>query len=429
MIIQESKGVEMIKREIEEQHIKFLLLRTIDIVGRPKGLFIPSDLFEKALEEGIGFDGSSLKFIGIEESDLFLKPDLNSFFISKHHGVVVGNFFCVILKPNGEVFERDSRELLRISLDKLGKQGLTFNIGAEVEFFLLRAEEKYDDGSYFDLVEDRAVKINIEFARALSEAGIRPEAIHHEVAPGQHEIDFEFSDALKTADSILVYKEILKNVALEFGLQVTFMPKPFNGINGSGMHLHISLSNLKGDNLFWDSKEGSISRTAEHFIAGILDHAKALSAFVAPTVNSYKRLVPGYEAPVYICWGYRNRSALIRVPASKNNGCRIEFRAPDPTCNPYLAFTAVLAAGMDGIERNLDLGDPTDWNAYMTPDQFETLPHNLMEAIDEAKNDYVLMKFIGEEIFNAYLDELQKEWDEFSRAITNWELKRYLLRV
>ncbi len=429
MIIQEQTSVETVKRMIEEQHIRFLVLRTVDILGRPKGLSIPSNHLEKSLEEGIGFDGSSLELIGIEESDLYLKPDLNSFFISRNQGEAIGNFFCQIFKPNSEVFERDSRGLLRRSTDQLGKQDLTFNVGAEVEFFLLKEGKTHDEGSYFDLIEDRAMEIKIEFARALSKAGIRPEAIHHEVAPGQHEIDFEFSDALKTADSILVYKEILRNVALEFGLQVTFMPKPFEGINGSGMHLHISLSNSEGNNLFWDPNEDSISEMAKHFIAGLLEHARALSAFVAPTVNSYKRLVAGYEAPVYICWGYKNRSALVRVPAAKNKGCRIEFRAPDPSCNPYLAFSAVLAAGMDGIKKGLDPGDPTDWNAYHTPERFKTLPYNLGMAIEEARNDDVLMKFIGENIYHAYLDALESEWAEFSRSITNWELKRYLLRV
>jgi len=429
MLIQEPIAVETIKKRIEEQHIRFLMLRTVNVLGRPKGLFIPSNCLEKSLEEGIGFDGSSLKLIGIEESDLCLKPDLNSFFISRHHGEVIGNFFCQIFKPNGEVFEKDSRGLLRRSTDQLAKQGLAFNVGAEVEFFLLRSGKRHDNGSYFDLIEDRAIEVKIEFARALSEAGIRPEAIHHEVAPGQHEIDFEFSDALRTADSILVYKEVLRNVALESGLQVTFMPKPFEGINGSGMHLHISISNSRGDNLFWDPNRNTISKLAEHFIAGLLEHARALSAFVAPTVNSYKRLVPGYEAPVYICWGYKNRSALVRVPAAKNRGCRIEFRAPDSSCNPYLAFTAVLAAGMDGIQRSLDPGDPTDWNAYSTPELFKILPCNLKEAIEEARNDEVLIRFIGEEIYHTYLDLLESEWAEFSRSVTNWELERYLLRV
>jgi len=429
VIIQEQMAVETIKRRIEKQHIRFLMLRTVDIVGRPKGLFIPLNYLEKSLEEGIVFDGSSLELVGIEESDLCLKPDLNSFFTSRHQGEVIGNFFCQIFKPNGEVFEKDSRGLLRRSTDLLGKRGLTFNVGAEVEFFMLKEGKRHDEGSYFDLIEDRALEIKIEFARALSEAGIRPEAIHHEVAPGQHEIDFEFSDALKTADSILVYKEILRNVALEFGLQVTFMPKPFEGINGSGMHLHISLSDSEGNNLFWDPNKNSISKMAEHFIAGLLEHARSLSAFVAPTVNSYKRLVPGYEAPVYICWGYKNRSALVRVPAAKNKGCRIEFRAPDPSCNPYLALTAVLAAGMDGIEKGLDPGDPIDWNAYNTPERFKTLPYNLKEAIEEARNDKVLMRFVGEDIYHAYLDVLESEWAEFSRSVTNWEFKRYFLRV
>ncbi len=421
--------VEEIKRKIEEQHIKFLMLRTVDLSGRPKGLFIPSEDLKKSLEEGIGFDGSSLELIGIEESDLYLKPDLSSFFTSMHKGEIIGNFFCYILKPDGKPFEKDSRQILRRSMDLLRTKELTFNVGAEVEFFLLNESKQHDDGGYFDLTEDNAMDIKIRFAKALSEAGIKPEAIHHEVAPGQHEIDFEFSDALKTADSILIYKEILRNIASEFGLRVTFMPKPFEGINGSGMHLHISLSNLDGDNLFWDHDKSSISKMAKHFIAGLLVHARALSAFVAPTINSYKRLVPGYEAPVYICWGYKNRSALVRVPTSRDRGFRIEFRAPDPSCNPYLAFTAVLAAGMDGIERSLDPGNPTDWNVYETPEKFNTLPCNLKEAIDEARNDEVLKKYIGKDVCDTYLDMLEEEWAEFSRSVTDWEIRRYLYRV
>jgi len=429
VIIQEQRSVETIRNQIEERGIRFLMLRTVDIWGRPKGLFIPSKDLKKALEEGIGFDGSSLELIGIEESDLYLKPDLDSFFVSKYKGEVIGNLFCFIFKPSGEIFEKDSRGVLKKAANQLRIQGMTFNVGAEVEFFLLKGNDQHDKGGYFDLTEDGALDIKIKFAKALSEAGLRPEAIHHEVAPGQHEIDFEFSNALKTADSVLIYKEILRNVASEFDLDVTYMPKPFEGINGSGMHLHISLFNSKGDNLFWDPDQRNISKIAGHFIAGLLEHARALSAFVAPTINSYKRLVPGYEAPVYICWGHRNRSALVRVPASKNGGCRIEFRAPDPSCNPYLTFSAVLAAGMDGIEKNLDPGEPVDWNVYETPDKFETLPSNLKEAIEEARNDDVLRRSIGEELYDSYLEVLEEEWAEFSRSVTDWELRKYLFKV
>ncbi|RLG47277.1 MAG: hypothetical protein DRN90_05240 [Thermoproteota archaeon] len=428
-VIQGQTVLETVKRSIEEQGIRFLMLRTVDLAGRAKGLLIPADDLEKSLEEGIEFDGSSLELVGIDESDLYLKPDIDSFYTSTYKEEIIGNFFCYIFKPDGGILERDSRWVLRRALDKLMEQGFILNIGAEVEFFLLKGKDKHDEGGYFDLVGDAAVDVKMRFAKSLSRVGIKPEAIHHEVAPGQHEIDFEFSNALKTADSIFVYKEILRNVASEFGLKVTFMPKPFEGINGSGMHLHISLSDLEGKNLFWDPDKLSISDIAKNFIAGLLEHARSLSAFVAPTVNSYKRLVPGYEAPVYICWGHRNRSALVRVPAAREGTCRIEFRAPDPSCNPYLAFTAVLAAGMDGIERNLEPGEPSDWNVYETPEKFETLPSNLKEAIDEARGDEVLRKYMGGEIYKAYLDMLEEEWALFSKSVTDWEVRRYLLRV
>ncbi len=424
--ISEERAIDAIKGQIKAFKIKFLKLMIVDLLGRPRGLIIPSEELDISIGKGVSFDGSSLEFVGIEESDLLLMPDPKSFFLSHHGEVTLGNLFCFVLNPDHRPFAKDPRWTLKRSMDKLEEEGVVPKIGAEVEFFLLKGRSQHDEGGYFDLVGDEALNLKLRFSESLALAGIRPEAIHHEVAPGQHEIDLKFSEAIKIADSITIYKEFLRKIASEFGLIATFMPKPFEEVNGSGMHLHISLWDLRGENLFWDPNSGSISEITRRFIAGLLEHARALSAFVAPTVNSYKRLVPGYEAPVYICWGFKNRSALVRVPASREDGCRIEFRAPDPSCNPYIAFSAVLGAGMDGVKRELDPGDPINWNAYNTPERFESLPANLKEAVDEARNDEFLREWVGKEIYDAYLDMLEDEWAEFSRSVTDWEIKRYL---
>ncbi len=436
---------EEILKEIEKEGIKFIRLQFVDIMGIPKNVEIPVSEIENALENGVLFDGSSIEgFVRIEESDMLLVPDTNTFSVLPWTtaGSPVARIICDVKKPDGTPFLGDPRYILKREMEKVKREfGYTMNAGPEAEFFLFKRDEDgnpttitHDSGSYFDLLpRDLGEKVREEIVTTLQSMGFEVEAAHHEVAEGQHEIDFRYSDALRTADNVITFKLVTKTIALKYNLHATFMPKPVRGISGSGMHTNLSLFNEKGENIFYD-KNGKfeLSDEALYFIGGILKHARGISFIANPLVNSYKRLVPGYEAPVYISWALRNRSALIRVPAARGKATRVEFRSPDPSCNPSLAFALMLAAGVDGIRNRIDPGEPTNIDIYDLADKdrrkmgIKTLPGNLMEAMEEFLKDSVLVETIGEHIVEKLVDAKKKEWEDFRIHVTDWELKRYL---
>jgi len=429
---------------VKERNVVFIRLQFTDILGIPKNVEIPVAELESALDNGILFDGSSIEgFVRIQESDMLLLPDPDTFTILPWtiDGGVVGRFICDVLNPDGTPFLGDPRYILKRELKKVKDEfGYVFNTGPEAEFFLFKRDANgrpttitHDHGSYFDLLPiDLGEKVREEIVTTLKEMGFEIETSHHEVAEGQHEIDFRYSDALRTADNVITFKLVTKTIALKYGLHATFMPKPVFGINGSGMHTHLSL--FKGDeNIFYD-KNGKyeLSKEALYFIGGIFKHAKGICFIANPLINSYKRIVPGYEAPVYISWALRNRSALIRVPAATGKYRRIEFRSPDPSCNLYLAFSVILTAGIDGIRNNIDPGEPTNIDIYnLTDDErkkrgIDSLPGSLMEAKEEFLKDKVLIDSLSEHIIEKFIEAKNEEWDSFRTHITNWELDRFL---
>ena len=429
---------------VKERNVVFIRLQFTDILGIPKNVEIPVAELESALDNGILFDGSSIEgFVRIQESDMLLLPDPDTFTILPWtiDGGVVGRFICDVLNPDGTPFLGDPRYILKRELKKVKDEfGYVFNTGPEAEFFLFKRDANgrpttitHDHGSYFDLLPiDLGEKVREEIVTTLKEMGFEIETSHHEVAEGQHEIDFRYSDALRTADNVITFKLVTKTIALKYGLHATFMPKPVFGINGSGMHTHLSL--FKGDeNIFYD-KNGKyeLSNEALYFIGGILKHAKGICFIANPLINSYKRIVPGYEAPVYISWALRNRSALIRVPEATGKYRRVEFRSPDPSCNSYLAFSVILAAGIDGIRNKIDPGEPTNIDIYnLTKDEREkmgidSLPGSLMEAKEEFLKDKVLVDSLSEHIIEKFIEAKNEEWDSFRTHITNWELDRFL---
>lgn len=392
---------------MNEKGIKFIRLQFVDINGIPKSVSVPfgsDEDLEDMFNDGILFDGSSVDgFVEINDSDLIMKPDPNTVSLlpwrPEESGVC--RFICDIYNTDNTPFEGDPRSILKKSLKKISDEGYNYNIGPEPEFFIIDKDEEgnyipHDDASYFDVEPlDKGPNFRRKLVFDLEELGFEVEASHHEVAPGQNEIAFKFDDALKTADAVITFKQAIKAIVDNMGYMVTFMPKPFFGVNGSGMHCHQSLFK-NGENLFSDeNSENGLSQEALYFMGGLLKHSAALSAVVAPTVNSYKRLVPGYEAPVYVAYGLKNRSALIRIPAARGKGTRIEYRCPDPSCNPYLAFAAMLEAGLDGINNKIDPGDPTEINIYKLNDEeleergIKTLPASLWEAYHAFEEDEV----------------------------------------
>lgn len=429
---------------VKEKNVTFIRLQFTDILGIPKNVEIPSSELESALDNGILFDGSSIEgFVRIQESDMLLLPDPNTFAILPWTvgGGTVARLICDVLNPDGTPFEGDPRYILKKEMKKVKDEfGYVLNAGPEAEFFLFKKDDKgrpttitHDHGSYFDLLPiDLGEKVREEIVTTLKEMGFEVETAHHEVAEGQHEIDFRYSDALRTADNVITFKLVTKTIALKYGLHATFMPKPVFGINGSGMHTHLSLFK-NGENIFYD-KNGKyeLSKEALYFIGGILKHAKGITFIANPTVNSYKRIVPGYEAPVYISWALRNRSALIRIPSATGIARRIEFRSPDPSCNPYLAFAVILAAGIDGIKNKINPGEPTNFDIYnMTEEErrklgIESLPGNLMEAMDEFLKDDVLKSALSEHVIEKLIEAKKEEWDSFRTHVTDWEIERYL---
>jgi glutamine synthetase len=428
---------------IEKEGIEFVLLWFTDIEGHLKSFAVTPSEIEAALDDGMGFDGSSITgFNAIEESDMVAIPDPETFQLMpwKEGETRVARMICDIVTPDGKPYEGDPRYVLRRALERMASLGFdTFNVGPELEYFLFRDDkgtETLDEGGYFAMTTlDAASELRQETVRALEGMGIPIEYVHHEVGPSQHEIDMRFSDALSMADHTVTYRLIVKEIAKKSGYHATFMPKPIFGENGSGMHTHQSLFN-EGRNAFFDGDdEWHLSPVGKAFIAGQLRHARELSAVFAQWVNSYKRLVPGYEAPVYVAWSRRNRSALIRIPLYKpgaEQATRAEIRCPDPACNPYLTFAALLHAGLEGIEQGYELPDPMETNLYhLTAEQRKergivSLPETLGEAVDELAGSEVVRKALGPHIFDRYVELKRAEWDEYRVQLTEWELKKYL---
>jgi glutamine synthetase len=441
-----------------EANIRFVQLQFTDIIGAVKAVTIPLHQLAGSIEHGTWFDGSSIEgFTRIAESDQYLKPDMSTFTIipwQPGHGDLgsgpigsrgTARVICDVFTPNGEPFAGDPRFVLKRQLERAKKLGYIWNTGPELEFFLFRRDESgeikplpHDEAGYFDFSSDLAQEVRQDMVNALEQFGIRVEAAHHEVAPGQHEIDFEYADGLKTADNAITFKFTLKAIAQLHGLYATFMPKPIVGINGSGMHTHQSLYSIEEErNAFSDPRtKYGLSKVAQQYMAGILAHARGMCAVLAPLVNSYKRLVPGYEAPTYLTWGRINRSALIRVPqvspGRSVEATRVEVRCPDPSSNTYLAFAAMLAAGLDGIDKEMELGDPVEESLFeMTPERvaelgIKELPGTLAEAIDELEQDEVIKDALGEHVLGRDIEAKRAEWDEYQTQVTSWEVDRYL---
>jgi glutamine synthetase len=433
--------------QIEEENIDFLRLQFTDILGTVKNVSIPASQAEKAFTEGIYFDGSSIDgFVRIQESDMRLQPDPNTFAVlpwRNSEESAAARLICDVMDTStGEPFIGDPRGVLKKALERAEEMGFTVNAAPEPEFFLFEHDEEgrattktNDAGGYFDLApKDLAQDVRRDIIFGLEDMGFDVEASHHEVAQGQHEINFTYDDALTTADNVATFRSVVRAIAAEHDLHATFMPKPIARINGSGMHTHISLFTEDGENAFHDEDdEFNLSETAKQFTAGILEHAPALAAVTNPTVNSYKRLVPGYEAPVYVAWSDRNRSALIRKPAARVPAAsRIEARFPDPSCNPYLAFGALIHAGLEGIDRGLDCPDPVRENIYEFDEAkreeygIETLPSNLGEAIDALEADEVIGDALGEHVYEKFVEAKTQEYDEYRVEVSEWELDRYL---
>ncbi len=429
-----------------EENVHFLRLQFTDIDGIIKNVEVPQSQFEKALSGEIMFDGSSIEgFTRIEESDMLLHADLDTFAVfpwEAEHGKV-GRLVCDIANPDGSPFAGCPRTALKRVVERAAAMGFRMMAGPEAEFFLFQRNGNgepvaatHDTGGYFDLSPvDRGEEARRDITLVLEAMGFEVEAAHHEVAPGQHEIDFKYADAVTTADNIVTFRFVVKKVALMHGLHATFMPKPLAGINGSGMHTHQSLFTSKGKNAFNDPKGNwGLSETACAYIGGLLEHACAFVAVTNPLVNSFKRLVPGYEAPINVAWSEKNRSPLIRVPARRGVGTRCEVRVPDPSCNPYLALTVMLAAGLDGIERGLSCGEPVNRNIFTMSQRekrrlkISQLPANLEEALNHLEKDGVLKAALGEHIFEHFLFNKRREWADYIQVIHPWEQERYLDR-
>lgn len=434
------KGV--LKR-IDDEGVEFVLLWFSDIEGHLKSFAVTPGEVGAALDDGMGFDGSSITgFNAIEESDMVAIPDPETFQLMpwREGETKVARMICDVVTPDGKPYEGDPRYVLRRALERMQSMGFdTFNVGPELEYFLFRDDrgtETLDEGGYFAMTTmDAATELRQETVRALESMGIPIEYVHHEVGPSQHEIDMRFAPALQMADHTLTYRLIVKEIAKKAGYHATFMPKPIFGENGSGMHTHQSLFN-EGRNAFFDADdEWHLSAVGKSFIAGQLRHAREIAAVFAQWVNSYKRLVPGYEAPVYVAWSRRNRSALIRIPLYKpgaEQATRAEIRCPDPACNPYLTFACLLHAGLEGIEQGYELPEPMETNLYhLTAEQRSTrgitaLPETLGEAITELAGSDVARKALGPHIFDRYVELKRKEWDEYRVQLTSWELDNYL---
>jgi len=439
--------IQNVLKTAEEQQVRFINLQFTDIVGVVKTVTIPIHRFEGCIKDGMWFDGSSIEgFARIAESDMYLQPDLNTFCITPWEGLEnrTARVFCQVFTPKGEPFAGDPRSVLLRVMAEAEEMGYIYNTGPELEFFLFRPDQQgriaplpHDQAGYFDFSTDLASEVRKEMVNSLQALGIRVEASHHEVAIGQHEIDFEYADALRTADNAVTFKYALKAVAQKHDLYATFMPKPIFGINGSGMHVHQSFFLADSStNAFYDGNdEYGLSDVAKYFMAGQLAHARGMCAIIAPLVNSYKRLVPGYEAPVYISWARINRSALIRIPKTspgKISSTRTELRCPDPSCNPYLAFAVMLKCGLDGIKKKMPLPEPVEENLYLLDESqlkrrnVAMLPGSLRDALTELEQDEVVQEALGPHVYQHFMEAKIMEWNEFRQQVTAWELERYL---
>jgi len=426
-----------------EMNVKFIRLQFTDIYGVLKNTAITVEQLEKALDGELMFDGSSIEgFTRIEESDMYLKPDLNTFLVFpwRPKDGAVARLICDVYKPDGTPFEGDPRYVLKKTLKEAADMGYTMFVGPEAEFFMFQVDEQgrpttitHDSAGYFDMSPvDLGENARRDMVLILEQMGFEIEASHHEVAEGQHEIDFKYSEALDVADKVMTFKFVVRTVAQRHGLHATFMPKPIFGINGSGMHMNQSLFK-NGQNAFYDPKGNKqLSEDAFYYIGGLLKHARSFAAVTNPTVNSYKRLVPGYEAPVYLAWSAANRSALVRIPAKRGASTRVELRNPDPSCNPYLAVAVALAAGLDGIKNKIQPPAETTANIYhMDADQraaagIVSLPASLKEAIDEAKGSDLVKNTLGDHVFSKFVEGKLKEWDEYRTKVSEWEIQKYL---
>ncbi|MDH7577751.1 MAG: type I glutamate--ammonia ligase [Bacillota bacterium] len=429
----------------EEYGVKFIRLQFTDIIGVLKNVAITVEQLKKALYDGIMFDGSSIEgFVRIEESDMYLVPDPTTFSIFPWRGreSTVGRLICDVYNPDGTPFAGCPRNALKRVLAEARDLGYTMYVGPEAEFFLFQTDQgdcptvsTHDEGGYFDLSPvDRGEDTRRDIVLALKEMGFEVEASHHEVAPGQHEIDFKYDDALATADKVVTFRYVVRAIAQRHGLHATFMPKPVFGINGSGMHVHQSLFS-NGTNAFFDPEQPlQLSSTALYYLGGLLYHVRALTAITNPTVNSYKRLVPGYEAPVYIAWSPRNRSPLVRIPPRRGNGTSMELRSPDPSCNPYLAFAVILKAGLDGIKKRIAPPSPVYQNIYEMSEVerkelgIGCLPGSLGEALDELRSNETIQEALGPHIYEKFLASKILEWNEYRTQVHPWERERYLSR-
>lgn len=441
-MIEKPRDAKDVLELVEKYDVRFVGFWFVDILGQLKSFVVHKDELETAFSEGMGFDGSSIKgYARIDESDLVAVPDPTTFAILpwRPKEKAVARMFCNIYNPDGSPYQGDPRFALKRALEKMKKMGFTnFYIGPELEFFYFKSDkatETLDEGGYFDYPMDAAEELRRDTVIALESMGIRVEYSHHEVAPSQHEIDLRYSDALEMADMVITYKIVVKEIAKKHGVYATFMPKPIFGVNGSGMHTHQSL--FIGDkNAFFDPKDPfHLSDIAKYYTAGLLRHIKEITLVLNQWVNSYKRLVPGYEAPVYICWARRNRSSLIRIPMykpGKEKATRIELRSPDPSCNPYLAFAAMLIAGLKGIEEKYPLPEPVEQDVYhmCATDRdklgIDTLPGSLIEAINYAEKSEILKEALGDHIFEQLILDKKIEWDEYRVKVSEYEIQKYL---
>jgi len=445
-MVRKAYSKDDIRRLIVEENVEFLRLQFSDVFGTIKNVEVPVSQLEKVLENKMMFDGSSIEgFVRIEESDMYLYPDLETFMIfpwaTDSRGGKVARLIADIYTADREPFAGDPRGNLKRVLKQMEGAGFkAFNLGTEPEFFLFKMDENgnptmnlNDKGGYFDLAPlDLGENTRREIVLEMEKMGFEVEAAHHEVAPGQHEVDFKYADALDAADNIQTFKLLVKTIARKHGLYATFMPKPISGINGNGMHINMSLFNEQGNAFFDEQDEMQLSETAYHFLGGILEHAANFTAVTNPTVNSYKRLTPGFEAPVYVAWSGSNRSPMVRVPSSRGNSTRLELRSVDPTANPYLAFATILSAGLDGIERSLEPTHSVDRNIYLMDENerkragITDLPDTLLAALSSLEEDERVREAMGEYMARTFIDAKRLEYQAYRQAVSQWELDSYI---
>ena len=437
---------EDIVRLVEEEDVEFIRLQFTDIFGNLKNIAVTASQLKKALDNKCMFDGSSIEgFVGIEESDMCLYPDLSTLeiFPWRPQQGKVARMICDVYRPDGTPFEGDPRYVLKRAVNAAKEMGYTFNVGPECEFFLFHTDENampttitYEQAGYFDLGPiDFGENARRDMIMTLEEMGFEIEASHHEVAPAQHEIDFKYDEALATADNIMTFKLAVKTIARRHGLHATFMPKPKHGVSGSGMHINMSLSK-DGKNVFSDESDvRGLSKEAYWFIGGLMKHVKGMAAITNPLVNSYKRLVPGYEAPVYVAWSAKNRSPLIRIPASCGEGTRIELRSPDPSANPYLTLALCLMAGLEGIRNHIEPPASVDRNIFEMSEEerremnIEALPGTMIEAVNEMEQDTFVQEVLGKHVAEHYIAAKKAEWHRYRSQVTDWEINEYLYRI